>query len=306
MRFRRGFLEAGVATPSGLVGVEPWVDEARLRAVEIRSPSGFDGVDAPADPHGSARLDLVAHGVGQDLGGVDAVDHVAVLVEAGVELRQGEGAVAAQDSQRCGSEGPTGDGPGVGLDRGQRRAAYRRGTTALVVRDDWPQPVTDGVGLNQVGHPSGGELVDRRLDAPDGVEEAVPLHLQLDPLGQGEAGPPPVQPQAPAGDGEARFLVGTLSCRHRCRRRAAFGVRSSVAEGRERVFTTAHGSSSSAEKPAQGAAGSAAAADRHQSEDRWSTSVSPAPLTTKREHRRPTERSVSTSAIGGLVRARLR
>lgn len=131
-----------------------------------------------------------------------------------MKVRQGKGAVAAQDSKGCGSEGPTGDGPGVGLDRGQRRPAHRRRTTPLVVGNDGPQPVTDDVRLHQVGHPVSGEFVDRCLDSPDGVEETVPLDLQLHPPGQGKAGPPPVQPESPASDGEAsRCPVGVASRR---------------------------------------------------------------------------------------------
>lgn len=265
---RRGFLKPWVTSPSRLVGVEPRVDEPRGRGgFGAGSAVGRRCVNAPPDPDGSARFCLVAHGVGQHLGGVDAVDHVAVLVEASVEVRQSEVAVPVEDAQSGRSKGPPGDGAGIRLDRWQRWTADRRRSTTLVVGNDGPQAVTNGIGLGQVAHPISSQTIDGRFDAPDRMQEAISLDLEFDPLGQGDPGPAAVQPQASAGDTEARLTCRpTLSARRRSGRRVVVcGVEPSWVRGRKGMVTAAHGCLPLRRSLQRGPLGVGAAADLRRS-----------------------------------------
>lgn len=56
-------------------------------------------VGASPDPHGPLLLDLVAHGIGEGLGGCGTCDRVAVVVQGGVELAQLERPVAGDQLQ---------------------------------------------------------------------------------------------------------------------------------------------------------------------------------------------------------------
>jgi hypothetical protein len=97
-------MEAGMSDPRCGVVVEPGIFERWFLPAE---PSGgglavSDGVDRSADPLESSEPHLVAHRIGEALGGPAAVDLVAVVVDPGVEVTESKRTVTAQDRSRRG------------------------------------------------------------------------------------------------------------------------------------------------------------------------------------------------------------
>ena len=93
------------------------------------TPSGPEAtvelVDASGDPPGVVPPGLVAHRVGQGLDRLVAGDAVAVEVEQGVELGEGEPTVATEDGEAGGAQRATPEEAMVGRQGAQRRARRR-------------------------------------------------------------------------------------------------------------------------------------------------------------------------------------
>jgi hypothetical protein len=85
---------------------------AASTGLEVRGAA----VDAATEPEGAAALDLVGHGVGEGLGGMGRVDPVAVQVQPGVQLGQGQRAVGAQDRQGHRAQTASAQRDGLGID----------------------------------------------------------------------------------------------------------------------------------------------------------------------------------------------
>lgn len=161
---------------------------------------GFEGVDAACDPLGPTGVVLVAQGVGQGLHGVVAVDDVAVAVEPGVDLDQGQCAVAGEDEQAGLAELDAAEGEGAlagrregwATDGGWAPAALPgHGGPELVA--DVDQAVPHGQALVGAGHHG-------LLEGAQPGEELVPLDLEGEAGGGGEAGDAPVGEEGPGSE----------------------------------------------------------------------------------------------------------
>ncbi|MBX3285734.1 MAG: hypothetical protein KF703_10360 [Actinobacteria bacterium] len=184
-----------------MVEVEPRVDERRLLPAE---PGGGgvvvgDGVDGPFDPPEAAEGDLVAHGVGEALGGPRAVDLVPVVVDPGVQRPQGERAVLAQDGAGEVAQGSAGDAAGVGLCRWDRGLVGRRWSAALVLRVHRPQELAAVVEVVEGVEALAGEPVDLGVDLGEPCEVLVAGDLELETAVGGQPGPAAVVEEPASG-----------------------------------------------------------------------------------------------------------
>lgn len=142
-----------------------------------------EGVDAALDASHSAEAHLVAHGVGEALHGHVADDAVAVAVQEGVEVAEGEGAVAAEDGPAGAAEAAAPEGCGVG-DRGWDGLLVGVGWAADPERRGGrPELVGEVVELGEdldAAGGAGGELV---VDAVELVEQSVSAGVEPDSVG---------------------------------------------------------------------------------------------------------------------------
>ena len=158
-----------------------------------------DGVHGSFDSLETTEVGFVGHGVGEAFGGPGRVDLVAVVVEPGVEIAQGERAVLAEDRAAGGAEAAAGDGSGVGLGRGDGCLVDRWRSPALMAGIDGPELFASFVDGGEGVEAGSGELIDLLVDLAEVVEEIVAVGLEADALGAGQAGPAAVGPESSAG-----------------------------------------------------------------------------------------------------------
>lgn len=173
---RRGierWVDHGVAGPGLVVGRVGEVDEVVL-GPQLRA----DPVDASGDPFGPALLVLVAEGVGQRLDGAGAVDDAAVAVQPGVDLDQGQFAVAAEDGEAGLAEDDAADRPGRRAGRGEGAAAQGRRATAALPGDGRPEGVAHLLELTPDRHPLLGGRDHRFVERVEAGEEVVAADLE--------------------------------------------------------------------------------------------------------------------------------
>lgn len=146
-----------------------------------------DAVDAAAHAMGVADVVLVAEGVAEDLDRPGAGDDVAVPVQPGVDLGQGELAVAVEDLEAGHAEHDAGEGDGAGRRRWERRHVDRRGTTAAAPVGPRVELVADhGEVLEDleplVGH---GDL--RTVEVPQAGDEGFGFDVEAEALDRPKA-----------------------------------------------------------------------------------------------------------------------
>ncbi|CAN5192927.1 hypothetical protein BH20ACT3_BH20ACT3_00320 [soil metagenome] len=234
----RRLVEAWMSDPSGLVLGQPMVDrrglhwrtrwtapvahrggrrehrrDGRDRSRGERRGIGVDvagtahGVHTSANAKGPLGAHLMSEGIGQCLGGRGGGrdgDPVAVVVDEGVDRPKLQDAVMTQDGHGHLSEGTTGDGAGIRLDRRRRGRAGRRRSPVLVVGNDRPQLVPDVVDGRQGVETFPGECAQLGLDLPGAMEELVAALVEGEPGSIRQARPHPVEAQTPSGDTRVR------------------------------------------------------------------------------------------------------
>jgi hypothetical protein len=155
-------------------------------------------VGGPAGPDRPALVHLPPHRVRQALDRGRADDGVAVQEQEGMELAQGELAVAAQQSEADGSEPGTVERAGVVGLRRQRRLVRSGWPPRPSLRHGRPQLAMDGEGLF-VGSPLAVGPVGRLAIEPvERVDGTLPASFEQVPVEPGKA------------DGEAGGRVGVV------------------------------------------------------------------------------------------------
>ncbi len=165
---------------------------------------GVEGVDAAPHPARPSLLDLVGEGVGERLDGSGGGDGEAVVVEEGVEVWEGELAVATEEGEGGASQCPPRHRSGVGVERRQRGPADLRWAPALVVLDERPQPVAQVVDLGERRDALRHQPVQLVLVGVHHRQELVATKLQLEPSGVAQLRSTTAPVQAASGDREPR------------------------------------------------------------------------------------------------------
>jgi len=191
-----------MAGPGRGVVIGPGVDQRRLLAAEPRGRglAARDGVGAAGDALESSEADLVAQQVSQGLGRGEVVEDVAVVVQPGVQVAQGQRAVPPKDRAAGRPHRAAGDRAGVRLGWGEGPLADAGRSPALVVGHDRPEAFAALVEAGEDLEAAGGEGVDLVVDEGELGEEVLALGVQPSAGDCGQAGPEAVVEQATAGD----------------------------------------------------------------------------------------------------------
>ncbi len=152
----------------------------RAVASRARSEATSSAIRAALSAHEPALVDFVSHGVGELLDGIGAADRVAVQVEVGVQLCEGQLAVAPEEGEANRPEAAAAEDLGV-VAEGRKRTLVGAGRAAAVVAGhDRPHQVAQLLGLLDEGAALRGAL--DRLGVEDGElsEDRVELsHVLL-------------------------------------------------------------------------------------------------------------------------------
>lgn len=190
----------GVEIGSDVGRPEGWIDDRRQVDTGDRVVAQQAAVHGPADALGPPLAHLVGHGVAERLHRVVTVDLVAVAVEQGVDLPEGERPVALQEALGEVAEGGAGDGA-RGARQGGQPALTRFGrATAPATGFAGPQPVVE---REAFGEPdvAGDEPRGRLLVEPgEGGDDLSAFGLEPGPLGLRKGG---LAPQGVVGVADA-------------------------------------------------------------------------------------------------------
>lgn len=137
---------------------------------------GVDGVAGPLDASHPTAEHLVAHGVGERLRGIGAVDLVAVVVDPDVEVAEVLGPVPPQDRPAGGSEPAADQREGIGVSGWHRWFVGVGRLAAEAVGVAVPELLAQVIELGAQVDPSLGEHADAGIDL-------VQLHQVFDALG---------------------------------------------------------------------------------------------------------------------------
>lgn len=180
---------AGRAGPRLGVEVQHRVTEAGFRVgpPPAHRRVGVDLVDAALHPADAAPGQLVAHGVGQRLGGRLAVHGVAVVVEQGVERPELQPAVDAQDRPARRPQATAPQLPGLRMGRGHGELVSVRRLTAEAVGPAGPQRLPGLVEPVEDLDPPVGQVLELLIQVGQLHSEFVALRLEPDPALVGDA-----------------------------------------------------------------------------------------------------------------------
>lgn len=211
-----------MAEPGRRVLAEPRIVQRGFVPLVPRRPElvRCDLVAAACDAPEPAESNLVADRIGQALRRVGSGDRVAVVVDPGLDLAEGERSLVAQDRSGDGAQGPTVHTPGMGLGRRDRCSGHRRWPTAALAGHLGPQAGAVVVATSEGVQALAREHVDGAVDLADAVQQAIPVGVELDPGRPGEPSPPPVGEEERSGD---RGSGSRCGCRWRCSRGVAGG-----------------------------------------------------------------------------------
>lgn len=142
---------------------------------------GVDLVHTSDDPPYPSALDLVAHGVGEGLGGRPAVDAVAVVVEEGVERPQRQPPVHAEDGSARRSEAAPPEFDRFGMGRRHREVLGIGWLAAHAVRPPAPQRFVEFVELVEDRDAAARQLLELPVEVGELHPQDVALGLELAP-----------------------------------------------------------------------------------------------------------------------------
>jgi len=167
-----------------------------------RAEAGVEGVHASTEPQGAALVVLVAEGVGQRLDRRPTPDEVAVPVQPGVHLDQGQGSVPRQHLQRGAAQDGPADGDRSSWCRWERRGIDGGRSAPTLPGDRRPQAVAQldqlldradpllgegRCGLVDLAHPSE-QLVAPLVGPPPGQRRHAACHPVPEQVAAAEAG----------------------------------------------------------------------------------------------------------------------